>query len=352
MGTIVPRKRKDGTTGYRAQIIRKEGGEVVWQEAKTFDRRPAATAWLARREAELDRGGGKAEDPPLRDVIDRYVAEMKRKVGRTKTQVLRTIKNYDIADMRCSKIVSSDLVAFAQALPSGPATVANYMSHLSAVFAIARPAWGYPLNEQAIKDAFKVTKRLGVTGKSKSRDRRPTIEELDLLLDHYSRAAKWPNSPNMVKVIPFAIFSTRRQEEITLLLRDDYEPATADRPARVLVRNMKHPGGKDGNDTWCELPPEAAAIIESMPKNKPQIFPYTADAISASFTRACQLLGIKDLRFHDLRHEGASWLFEKGGRDIPQVAKVTGHRTWASLQRYSHIRQSGDKYANWKWRTP
>jgi hypothetical protein len=43
--------------------------------------------------------------------------------------------------------------------------VANYLSHLGAVFAIARPAWGYPLDQSAMKDAFVVTNRLGVSSK-------------------------------------------------------------------------------------------------------------------------------------------------------------------------------------------
>ncbi|MGB9273184.1 MAG: tyrosine-type recombinase/integrase [Pseudolabrys sp.] len=72
------------------------------------------------------------------------------------------------------------------------------------------------------------------------------------------------------------------------------------------------------------------------------------DAISAAFTRACQFLGIKDLRFHDLRHEGLSRLFGMG-RTIPQAAAVSGHRSWTSLKRYTRIRQTGDKYKNWKW---
>jgi integrase len=54
------------------------------------------------------------------------------------------------------------------------------------------------------------------------------------------------------------------------------------------------------------------------------------------------------LHFHDLRHEGISRLFEIG-RTIPQAASVSGHRSWSSLQRYTHIRQTGDKYAGWKW---
>jgi integrase len=60
-------------------------------------------------------------------------------------------------------------------------------------------------------------------------------------------------------------------------------------------------------------------------------------------------LAIDDLHFHDLRHEGVSRLFEMG-RTIPQVASVSGHRSWQSLQRYTHLRQVGDKYAGWKWK--
>ena len=115
------------------------------------------------------------------------------------------------------------------------------------------------------------------------------------------------------------------------------------------IRDMKHPGDKIGNNVYCELPPEALAIVTSIPRVKAEIFPYSTDAISAAFTRACKILGIDDLRFHDLRHEGISRLFEMG-RTIPQAAAVSGHRSWTSLKRYSHIRQSGDKYDNWRWK--
>ena len=56
----------------------------------------------------------------------------------------------------------------------------------------------------------------------------------------------------------------------------------------MLVRNMKNPGEKIGNDVWCDLPPEALEIIVSMPKISEEIFPYSTDAIGAGFTRACQ----------------------------------------------------------------
>ena len=59
----------------------------------------------------------------------------------------------------------------------------------------------------------------------------------------------------------------------------------------MMVRDMKHPGEKVGNDVWCELTDEAVQIIEAM-GSEDFVFPgATTDAISASFTRACALLG-------------------------------------------------------------
>jgi integrase len=347
MGTIVPRKRKNGSQAYRAQIVRKQGRKIVYRETQTFDRKQAAKAWLDRRETELREPGVvlTREDPPLRDVIDRYLKES-AKIGRTKKQVLETIRDkYDLAEVKCSRIRSEDVVVFAQSLPVTPQTRQNYLSHLGAVFTVARPAWGYPLDRNLMKDVFIVTKKLGITRKSDQRDRRPTLDELDKIMEHFGHIRlKRPSSVPMQKVTVFAIFSTRRQEEITRITWTDYDKT------RVLVRDMKHPGEKIGNDTWCELPPEAAAVIESMPRVSGPIFPFTTDAISAAWTRACQFLGIEDLHFHDLRHDGVSRLFEMG-KTIPQAASVSGHRSWSSLKRYTHLRQTGDKYANWKWKS-
>ncbi len=191
-----------------------------------------------------------------------------------------------------------------------------------------------------MRDAMDACKRMGLVSKSAHRDRRPTRGELELLYAHFVDRSKRRNVLPMRIVMAFALFSTRRQEEITRILWDDLE---AD---RVLVRDMKNPGEKIGNNIWCQLPPEATQTIQLMARVKPAIFPHSTDAVSAAFTRACKVLGIDDLHFHDLRHEGTSRLFEMGWSS-PQVATVTGHRSWQSLQRYSHLRQSGDKLEGW-----
>ncbi|RVD34165.1 site-specific integrase [Mesorhizobium sp. M4A.F.Ca.ET.020.02.1.1] len=350
MGTIVERPRGDGTTAFMAKIILKQKGKVAHRESKTFDRRPAASAWIDKREKELAQPGAldrvKVDDPPLKDVIATYIADSLKEAGRTKGQVLASIQEDEIADLHCSAIGSPQLVDFARRLARTreASTVGNYLSHLSEVFTVARPAWGYPLDTRAIDDARIVAKRLGLIGRSKARERRPTIEELETLMTFF--AGRKATAAPMTKLTAFAIFSTRRQEEITRITWADLD----EEHSRVLVRDMKNPTEKTGNDVWCDLPPEALAIIQTMPRGKGAIFPYKPDTIGLAFREACALKEIEDLRFHDLRHEGISRLFELGW-NIPHVAAVSGHRSWQNLKRYTHIRQRADKYAGWKWHT-
>jgi integrase len=360
MGTIATRERSDGTKGYQAQIVIKDGKTIVHRETKTFDRKQAAAAWLERREKELHKPGGveraRKTEATLADAIDRYIAESTKKMGITKARTLASIKKHDIASMPCSKIGSDDIVAFATALldecdDAGgqlrqPQTVGNYLSHLAAVFAIAAPAWKFELDPKAMKDAHAVLRRLGKTSKSTERTRRPTLAEIDKLMGRFVEAfaTRPATSIPMHYVVGFALFSTRRQEEIIRITWKDLDEAGQ----RILVRDMKHPGQKAGNDTWCELPPEALAVALAMPRVADEIFPFNNRSVSHNFTRACRFLEIDDLHFHDLRHEGISRLFEMG-KTIPQAASVSGHRSWQSLQRYAHLRQVGDKWAAWEW---
>ena len=59
--------------------------------------------------------------------------------------------------------------------------------------------------------------------------------------------------------------------------------------------------------------------------------------VSTAFARACQILGIRDLRFHDLRHEATSRLFERGYA-IQEVVQFTLHESWDDLKRYTNLR--------------
>lgn len=347
MASITSRKRDKGGTAHMAQIVIKRKGKIVYRENKTFDRKQDAYAWAAAREAELKAPGGldkvKNGSKTLGDAIRMYKETVQPKG--TKSYVLDRLLTYDIAERACENIGSADLVNLMKTMRKtvAPQSVAHYVSHLSPVFKLAKPAWGYPLDKHAFEDAREVGRQLGYLAQSNKRDRRPTLDELDKLMQFfYDRSTRYTDCVPMHKVIAFAVFSTRRISEIVRILHTDFDKD------RVLVRDMKHPGQKKGNNVWCNLPIEAVQIVQGMPKVQPEIFPYTVAAISKAFTEACGVLGIEGLHFHDLRHEGVSRLFELGW-NIPNVATVSGHQSWTNLKRYSHIRQQGDKYAGWKW---
>ncbi|TBV98814.1 site-specific integrase [Azotobacter chroococcum] len=343
---------------YTAQIRIKRDGVQVYQESASFSRRKAAEAWAKRRETELsepgalerERRGGRVT---LAEMIDRYIGERdpKNPLGKTKEATLRAVAASHLGGLLECELTSQALVDYAlwRMSPEGgsvkPQTAGNDLSHIGAVLTIARPAWGYEVDAGAMADARRVIKKLGYNTKSRERDRRPTIAELGSLLQQFVAVqASRPTSLAMAKVVVFALFSTRRQEEITRIRWDDLDEARQ----RVLVRDMKNPGDKWGNDVWCSLPDEAWAIVQSMLRTYPEIFPYTADAIQGAWSRTCKICGVEDLHFHDLRHEGVSRLFEMGW-DIPRAASVSGHRNWTSLRRYTHLHEQGDKYAGWEW---
>jgi integrase len=131
-------------------------------------------------------------------------------------------------------------------------------------------------------------------------ERWPTFDELNRLLTHcLDREKHNPNSAPMAAIIAFVLFPTRRLDEITRIVWTDLDESAS----RVWVRDMKHPGEKEGNDVLVDIPPEALRIIQAQPRKKSQIFPFKATSISTAFTRACAILGIQDLHFHDLRQQ-------------------------------------------------
>ncbi|WP_185805223.1 hypothetical protein [Pontivivens nitratireducens] len=75
-----------------------------------------------------------------------------------------------------------------------------------------------------MKDVITVARRMGIIFLSAQRNRRATHDELDRLLAHFiDRRQRTPQAMLMHKVIVFALFSTRRQAEITRLTWDDFQ---------------------------------------------------------------------------------------------------------------------------------
>ncbi|MEE5068668.1 site-specific integrase [Pseudomonas alliivorans] len=367
MGSISIRKRQDGSAAYHAQIRIMRKGKTVYQETQTFDRKTAAQNWIKKREAEMAAPGAIEKvtrgGVTVKAMIERYLKEYEklRPLGKTKRATLTAIGETWLGELEDRHVTSQKLVEYAlhrmESDGVQPQTVGNDLAHLGAVLAVARPAWGYDIDPMAMPDARKVLKKMGAVTRSRERERRPTLEELEKILAYFEEMrTRRKQQIDMVRVTLFALFSTRRQEEIT---RIHWDALDESRQA-ALITDMKNPGQKYGNDIWCHMPDEAWRILQSMPKAKTvvagktvkerRVFPYNSRSISASFTRACLFLEIEDLHFHDLRHDGVSRLFEMGW-DIPKVASVSGHRDWNSMRRYTHLRGNGDPYKDWPWIT-
>ncbi len=350
MATIATHKRKKGTV-YTAQIRMRRNGAIVYTEAETFEKIPMATAWANRREAEL-REPGALERVRHRGITVGAVLEMYRddfdglsKFGRSKLSHINYLINHPaFSALDALALTSRQLVQHAvqrRTIDGAmPATVNNDFVWLSNAFRAVRIARDVPLDQSVVDDAAFLCRKEGLIGKGRERSRRPTLDELDKLLRYFyaQRKAEIP----MIDVVLFAIFSGRRQDEICRIKWEDLDEGKR----KVLVRDMKHPRKKI--DTWCFIPDRGWDILCAQPRDAECIFPYQGRSVSSAFTRACKMLGIVDLRFHDLRHECASHLFELGW-DIPRVASVTGHRAWQTLQRYTHLHESGvvDRYDAW-----
>ena len=61
----------------------------------------------------------------------------------------------------------------------------------------------------------------------------------------------------------------------------------------------------------------------------------TPNAIWLSFERIRSRAALRQIKFHHLRHEALSRFFEMGLKP-PEVASISGHRTFKQLMRYSH----------------
>lgn len=343
MGTISARRRKDGSIGYTAQIRLKRAGVVIHNEAETFDRKALATEWLRRRETELDISRARGELLGVRHTLGEVIAWYRKEIGataawgRTKEADLKRLEGYAIARRHVHTLTVADYLQHASERReegAGPATIGNDFIWFTQVLRSARPSLGVYANLELINDARHELRARKMLQRPRRRERRLAAGEEQRLLEYFAKRDGRSELP-MVDIVLYALASTRRQEEICRLKRSDL-----DRDKGIAwLDDVKHPRRKTGNRRSFRMLPNAWAIVDRQPAvaDDDRVFPFNHRSVSSAFTRACKLLGIEDLHFHDLRHEATSRLFE-AGYAIQEVAQFTLHDSWATLQRYTHLK--------------
>ncbi|SLN45998.1 Phage integrase family protein [Falsiruegeria litorea R37] len=336
---------KDGAVSFRVQIRRTVEGEKH-SLTKTFKHLPNAKKWRDKKKLEIEVNGFPVEiitSTTIADVIQNRLTRGKD-LGRSALQVLNYIKNDEFGKTRVSTLTQEELCDYADLLSAGertPQTVAGYMTHLARTLNWAKDR-GALIPIEVVGAAMRTMWEDEVLARSEERKRRPELWELDKILTAISnnRRQKIP----VAILVVFAIYSARRLDEICRLRWEDLQ----ERSSQILVRDMKHPRQKKGNDVWCTLPREALAIIKAMPRTSEYIFPYNSRSIGTAYRRHRDRVGVVDLRFHDFRHEAISRHFEMGMR-AAFVSKISGHKNGGCLYRYEHVEEEGDKFVDWPW---
>ncbi len=346
MATIRPRRRRDGKLSYQAEVRIKRNGRVIHRESRTFDRRRLATEWAMRLEGQLSNPDAVQERKqlaltgPLHKILLKYRKEVSeiRPMGRSKSAHIKFLEKTSLANIDVVDIKSSDLIEHVRARRksgAGPATVNNDLVWLRIILRYARAAWNVSVDLSVIDDAYEVLRTEKLVAKSKVRSRRPSQSELSRLAEYFLDKEKRRASLPMSDIMWFAVHSARRQSEITSLLADDNDENTR----TGIVRNLKHPSDRELFRRF-KYTHEAWEIASRQKHNNNRVFPFEPKTIGAAFTRACRVLEIEDLHFHDLRHEATSRLFETG-YSIVEVQQFTLHDSWGTLSRYTHLRPEG-----------
>ena len=359
MGTVTKRKNKDGTTRYRSVIRINRAGYPPFSQSKTFSKKSLADAWIKKREAEIEQNpdillNRESKSMRLQDVIIKYINELGDQFGRTHRLSLMLISRLPLAAKYISDLRREDYTAFANARIKGeyeglkpitPATLNGDIMTLRSVLKQAKFAWGLDVNLAEFEDAVLGLRHGRKIAPSSKRDRTPTTDELQTLTTYfYTKYNKKPSAYPMHLVIWLAIYTARRQEELTRMRLDDFNDGW------WLVRDAKNPRGSAGNHINTKVIDKSTAVINAlldddvraaMRRNNRHwdadlLLPLSSKMISKHFTEACKILGIDDLHFHDLRHEAATRLSEEG-LTVPQMQQVTGHESWSSLQRYVNV---------------
>ncbi|MDR1987633.1 MAG: site-specific integrase [Candidatus Peribacteria bacterium] len=321
--------RKRGPYQWEVRI-RKKGQPVT---CKTFENKAVAEKWAREIETEMDRGiyvsRSEAENTTLSEALDRYIQEHVPKLSSSTSNryLALVLKKRSIASKTLATIRSKDIADFIKEREAEGAsgnTVRAYLCVFSKLFNLAIRDWGMESLQNPVA-------RVSKPKPAKGRERRLEDGEEERLLSFAT--------PEMQNIIRLALETAMRRGELANLTWDsiNFERRTA-----TLYET------KNGETRTAPLSPQALEILRNIKAEQAEqagqtrqtkrLFTLKGGRITQEMRKTCEKAGITNLRFHDLRHEATSRLFENTDLDLMEIRSITGHKTLQMLVRYTHLR--------------
>lgn len=334
-------------SGWRAQV--RLANKPA--SSKILPSKREAIIWAREEEERLHKSSSNNPNQTFAEVLEIYQTHA-RPGGKTKQWTLARLAQY-WGDWRMTEIHSGTIATYAARRKregAGPSTILQDLIYLNVVLGHGGVLAGNREAQVArleLSAAIKSLRHTGTIASSEERDRRPTEAELIALEQHW--AARPRLATPMFDIVLFAICTCLRLGEIVGSGGITWEDVNITNRS-IWVRGRKDPRNPQGRDelipllngpvTYKSYTVDPCAILarqKSSVLGKGRVFPFSESCVGNGFAQATEACQIDDLHFHDLRHEGISRLFESG-LDIPQVASVSGHRSWKNLKRYTHLR--------------
>ena len=319
MATIRKRNGK-----YQVQIRIKGVRSVT----RTFRTKAEAIMWS--KVTEIDKYNSFERDTPSQNnnetvgsLLERYYIDYlsKRYWFRRECSILRRFQRSDLYNIRIDDLNEGDVARYRDHRLKSvkPATVVRELSIGSHCLSVAQSEWGIRLTTNVFKTVRKPKVR-------NSRERRISPEEWDRLKD----ADRQRPTREMIHIIELAIETAMRKGELLGIRWIDVNFAQS---------TLHIPKSKNGYPRTIPLTPRALEIFRLWNKhgNNENVISVNYFTLSSWWEELRRTASIKDLRWHDLRHEGISRHFEHG-LSVPEVAMISGHRDYQMLRRYTHIK--------------
>ena len=328
--------RKRGDLQWQVEV-RKKGYPA---QRRTFSTRADAERWGKETEIGIERGlffdRTASEKTTISELIKRYrrevVPTMRGKHIKPALNQLESVFGKYALSSVTSEMIAKHRDKRLETVSAS--TVKKEINSLSSMIDLAGKEWGIPLASNPCKMVKRPVepkgrdRRLEKVGEC-NEDESSTVNEFeeDILLKFCRES-----SPELAVIVIVALETAARLGE---LIKLRWEHVNLHKQTAKLLDTKSNREDRD-----IPLSPAAVAALKSLPVRhiSGRVFHNWAasDSFNKTWVRVCKRAGIKNLKFHDLRHEACSRLASK--YEIHELMKVTGHKTVAMVLRYYHPR--------------